>query len=261
MTEYLFLGFLLFVAGFIDSLAGGGGIITLPAYLAFGLNPAMLLGTNKLSSCMGTLVSAFKLRKNIKLSHKLLLRLMWLALLFSAAGALLSRLIPPQKLKFIIFIIIPLMAYFVIKSKNMPEGENRLKTGIKKSNRASRFIAAGVSLYDGFLGPGTGTMFAVLLNRYSGLSLLRATALAKVLNLCSNVFALSMFLVLGAVDIKLGLIMGIFNIGGNMTGVYIGKKRGAKIIRPMIITVCILIILKLIYDYAGVNLYNVNVKF
>lgn len=261
MTEYLFLGVLLFIAGFIDSLAGGGGIITLPSYLAFGLNPSLLLGTNKLSSCMGTIVSAFKFRKNIRLSRKLLIRLVWLALIFSAAGALLSRLVPPQKLKFIIFIIIPLMAYFVIKNKNAQQRESRLKTGIKKSNRAAQVIAAGVSLYDGFLGPGTGTMFAVLLNRYTGLSLLRATALAKVLNLCSNIFALCMFLVVGAVNIKLGIIMGIFNIGGNMLGVYVGKKRGAKIIRPMIILVCTLIIFKLIYDYAGVNLYNVRIKF
>lgn len=247
--DFIFLAILMFSAGFIDSLAGGGGIITLPSYLAYGLNPGLLLGTNKLSSCMGTLISAYKLRKSIKISRQFLIRLAVLALVFSAFGAALSRLINPDKLKFIVLIIIPLSAYFVISNKNLGRSETRLDIGIKKSNRAAKIIAAGVSCYDGFLGPGTGTMFAVFLSKYSGFSMLQATAIAKVLNLCSNIFALVFFLSVGAVNIKLGLLMGIFNILGNSLGVYIGKKRGAEIIRPMILFVSFIIAAKFIVEF------------
>jgi uncharacterized membrane protein YfcA len=247
--NYVFLALAAMIAGFIDSLAGGGGLITLPAYLAFGLDPAFILGTNKLSAIMGTAISAYKFRRRIKVSRKLITALCARALLYSAAGAGLSRLVAPGYLKYLILIIAPLMAYFIISNKNLGRGENRRAVGIKKSNRAARFIAAGVACYDGFLGPGTGTMFAVLLTKYAGFEMVQATAVAKILNLCSNLFALAVFICLGAVNFKLGLAMGCAAVVGNTAGVYAGKKYGAALIRPMIVLVCALIIFKFVWDY------------
>ena len=241
----------MFLAGFIDSLAGGGGIITLPAYLIFGINPAQLLGTNKLSSCMGTTISAWKFKDRIKISRKLLLWLMALALGFSVVGAAMTLLIDPKNLKFVILLVIPIVAAFVITNKNLGATETRQHIGIKKSNKAAQRIAASVACYDGFLGPGTGTMLAVFLSKYAGFDLVQSTAIAKVLNLCSNLFSLIFFLMVGAVNIKLGLMMGMFNIAGNSLGVYVGKRRGAKIIRPLIILVCIMIACRVIYDLAS----------
>jgi len=247
--DYIFLAFMMMCAGFTDSLAGGGGIITLPAYLAFGLNPAMLLGTNKLSSCMGTSLSAYKLKTNLKISRKLIRRLVILALLFSAAGAACTKFVNPEHLKFLILLIIPFTAWLVISKKNLGTTDTRRQIKIKKSNRAAKLTAACCAWYDGFLGPGTGTMYAVFLTKYAGFDMLQATAIAKILNLSSNIFALMVFLAGGAVNIKLGLTMGCFNIIGNMLGVYAGKKHGAKLIRPMIIIVACAITVKLLWEF------------
>jgi len=239
---------MLFAAGFVDSLAGGGGLITLPSYMAFGLNPAVLLGTNKLSSCMGTSVAAWKFRHRIKLDKKLLAVISALALLFSAAGALLSRVIHPSNLKILIIIVIPFVAYFVIMHKKFTDVKERYSAARK--NLHAKIISAAVALYDGFLGPGAGTMYASFLTRFCGYDIVQATATAKVLNLCSNLFALAVFLSLGAVDIKLGFVMGLFNILGARLGVAVGKRRGGAVIRPLIILVCLAILVKYIYEIA-----------
>ncbi|MDR1123780.1 MAG: TSUP family transporter [Elusimicrobiota bacterium] len=246
--DYIFLALAVMIAGFIDSLAGGGGLITLPAYLAFGLDPAFILGTNKVSSIMGTAISAYKFRKRIKISRKLVMALSARALLYSAVGAGLSRLLAPAHLKYIILIIAPVMAYFIISNKNLGRGENRRAIGIKKSNRAARFIAGGVACYDGILGPGAGTMYAVFLTKYAGFEMVQATAIAKVLNFCSNLFALAVFICLGAVNFKLGIAMGCAAVVGNTAGVYAGKKYGGALIKPMIVFVCALIIFKFVWD-------------
>ncbi|MDR0291262.1 MAG: TSUP family transporter [Elusimicrobium sp.] len=246
--NYVYLGLMLFAAGFVDSLAGGGGLITLPSYMAFGLSPALLLGTNKLSSCMGTAVAAWKFRHQIKLDKKLLAVISVLALFFSAAGALLSRVIHPSNLKILIIIVIPFVAYFVIMHKKFQSVKEKYTAAQK--NRAAKIISSSVALYDGFLGPGAGTMYASFLTRFCGYDIVQATAVAKVLNLCSNIFAFVVFISLGAVDIKLGFMMGLFNILGARLGVAVGKRRGGVIIRPLIILVCIAILIKYIYEFA-----------
>ena len=247
--EYIFLALVIMSAGFIDSLAGGGGIITLPAYMAFGLGPAYWLGTNKLSSIMGTSVSAWKFRTRITVSRKLIMVLAAFALFWSAVGAGLTRLINPVYFKYIILLVAPVMIYFIISNKNLGRQETRMHIGIKKSNRAAKLISGGVACYDGFLGPGAGTMYAVFLTKYAGFEIVQATAIAKVLNFCSNLFSVIVFLALGAVDIKLGLTMGLASIAGHRLGVWAGKKHGAVLIRPMIVFVCIMIVCKLLWDY------------
>ncbi len=248
MLSYILLGLVVATAGFIDSLAGGGGILTLPAYLIFGVPPALVLGTNKLASSIGTVIAAYKFRKSITVSKKLVWRLTVLSLSFSALGAGLSRLVPADKLKFIILIIIPVMVYFILSDKKLGRVETRQKIGIKKSNRAAKKITSAVACYDGFLGPGAGTMFAVFLTKYAGFEIMQSTAITKILNLASNVFALLVFICVGAVNYKLGLLMGCFSILGQSLGVYVGKRRGANIIRPMILIVSFIIFIKFSYD-------------
>lgn len=247
--DYIFISIVMILAGFIDSLAGGGGVLRLPAYLAFGLDPALILGTNKLASSMGTIVSAIKLRDRLTVSKKLIKTLGALAFIFSVAGAALSRLVNPGYLKFIILIIAPTMAYFIISNESLGRTATRKTIGIKKSNKAAKMTAVLGSAYDGFLGPGAGTIYAVFLTKYAGFEILQATAIAKILNFCSNLFAMLFFLAIGAMDIKLGLLMGVFSIIGNMLGVYVGKRHGAAVIRPLIVFVCIMIVVKFIWDY------------
>lgn len=242
------LGLFVFAAGFIDSLAGGGGIITLPAYLAFGVPPSLVLGTNKISSLMGTSVSVWKFKDKIRIEKSILIKMVLLAALAAPLGAWLSRLINPANFKYVMLVILPLVALFVLKNRNFGAKEKRHRFNARQARR-NRYIVSGVvSCYDGFFGPGTGTMLAVFLTRFAGFDLLRSTACAKLLNFSSNLFSLALFLSLGAVNIKLGLMMGVFNIAGNYCGASLGRQKGQKIIRPMIIAVCLLIAAKLVYD-------------
>lgn len=245
------LGIFVFAAGFIDSLAGGGGIITLPAYLAFGLPPNLLLGTNKVSSVMGTAVSVLKFKDKIRIEKSILLKMVILAAVAAPAGAGLSRLIPPEKLRIVVLALLPLVALFVLKNKDFGAKRNRYKITPKKARRNRYVVSAAVSCYDGFFGPGTGTMFAVFLTRFAGFDLLRSTATAKLLNFSSNLFSLILFFAVGAADLRLGLLMGLFNIAGNWCGASLGKKKGQAIIRPMIVCVCFLIAAKLLWDTFG----------
>ncbi|MBT3393416.1 MAG: TSUP family transporter [Elusimicrobiaceae bacterium] len=238
-----------FVAGFVDSLAGGGGLITIPAYLAFGLDPLLILGTNKMSSSMGTFLSALKFRDKIKIEKPILFKMLFLALIFSAVGAWFATLINPEKLKFLILIFIPLVAIFVIKNKNFGSISSWHLMCKVKRKKVAYLISSSVSCYDGFFGPGTGTMFAVFLTKYAKMDLVQATAVAKSLNFSSNIFSLLLFAYFARVDFYLGITVGLFSVLGNSFGVFIGKRKGQKIIRPMLILVSVLIILKLIFIF------------
>jgi uncharacterized membrane protein YfcA len=247
--DFIFLAALMTAAGFINTVAGGGGIITVPAYMAFGLPPWQLLGTNKLSACMGACVAAYKMRKRLRVSRKLTKTLVIYALVCSLIGAAASRLLNPDKLKFLVLIFIPATAYIMLSNKNLGREETRRRLGLKKSTRAAKTIAGWVAAYDGFFGPGTGTMFAVFLVKYAGFELVQATAMSKLLNLCSNFCALMFFLSVGTVNFKLGLTMGLFNIAGSFMGAYLSKKKGAAVIRPLVILVCFSIVIRLVWDF------------
>ncbi len=249
ILNFAMLAFSVFVAGFVDSLAGGGGIITIPAYLAFGIDPILLLGTNKMSSSMGTFLSALKYRDKIKIEKSIFIKMLICALIFSAIGAWLTTLINPEKLKFIIFILIPLVAIFVIVHKNFGSVDGSAKMCKVKKKNLSCVISASVACYDGFFGPGTGTMFATFFVKYVKMDLVQATAIAKSLNFTSNIFSLILFSYLARVDFYLGISVGLFSILGNSFGVFVGKRNGQKIIRPMLILVSVLIILKLIFSH------------
>jgi len=243
------LAFFIFVAGFVDSVAGGGGLITIPAYLSFGIDPIFLLGTNKMGSSMGTFFSAFKYRDKITIEKKVLWKMVAIALISSMIGASLTLLINPEKLKYLVIILIPLVAIFVLKHKNFGAEDGGHKMCKVKRKNVSYVISGGGAAYDGFFGPGTGTFFAVFLTKYAKFDLVQATALAKWLNFSSNIFALLFFSLVGRVDFYLGITMGLFSILGNSFGVFVGKRKGQKIIRPMLIIVCFGIFAKLVFGF------------
>jgi uncharacterized membrane protein YfcA len=246
--SYLPLTALVFLAGFVDSIAGGGGLITLPAYLAHGLNPALLLGTNKLSSSMGTAVAAVRLWREARMRADML----FIAAALGAAGAFLGAraiaLVPPEAIRYVLLVVLPAVAIFLAAKKNFgfSDTSSRLDEGVLLGRSA--VIAFGVSFYDGLLGPGTGTFLALAFTRFCGYDLLRATALAKLLNLVSNLAALGTFLWLGAVDVRLGLAMGAAGMAGNYAGSHIALKRGAWVIRPMLFMVSAALLGKIAWD-------------
>lgn len=248
-STFLALALCVFGAGVVDALAGGGGLITLPAYLIAGLNPSLLLGTNKLASSIGTLTAAQGYSRHLKIKWRALWPAMITCLIGSLTGARLTLFISPDLFKHLLVFILPVVAGMLYWQKTL---ERHGKILIQRPNFSSRSMAAGffIGAYDGFLGPGTGTFFAVALNFFCGLHLLEATGRAKILNFIANIAALAAFLWAGRVYVGLGLAMGIASALGNWTGSHLGIKKGGLFIRPALLAVCLGLCVKLIYDIS-----------
>jgi len=245
---YLPLTLLVFLAGFVDSIAGGGGLITLPAYLAHGLSPALLLGTNKLSSAMGTTVAAAKLMKEARFGLDFLFILIVLAATGSFLGAKAISLVPPEAIRYLLIILLPPVAIFLAAKKSFGLADTSRVHTEETLLKRSGAISFSISAYDGMLGPGTGTFLAVAFARLCGYDLMRSSALARLLNLVSNVAALATFLYLGMVDVKLGLAMGVAGMAGNYAGSHLALKKGTWIIRPMLFLVSTALLAKIAWD-------------
>jgi uncharacterized membrane protein YfcA len=245
---YLILGSFVFLAGIVDSMAGGGGLITLPAYVQFGLPLNLLLGTNKLSSSLGTTVAAFKFLRELDFKKEFLFVLVFFAALGSFLGAKAISMVPPDLLRYLLVVTLPPVAFFIISRHRFGLADHSNELGENALLRRGGVISSVISFYDGMLGPGTGTFLAVALTRFCGYDLLKATALSKLLNLTSNVAALATFLALGMVDIKLGLVMGAAGMAGNYLGSHIALKKGAWIIRPMLFIVANALLIKIVWD-------------
>lgn len=245
---YLPLSLLIFLAGFVDSIAGGGGLITLPAYLAFGLNPALLLGTNKLSSSLGTTVAAARFIKETRFGWDFLFILVVLAAGGAFLGARAIALVPPEAIRYLLIVLLPPVAIFLAAKKSFGLVDTSKAHTEESLLRRSGSLSFSIGFYDGLLGPGTGTFLAVGFAKLCGFDLLRSTALAKLLNLVSNLAALAAFLYLGMVDVKLGLAMGLAGMAGNYSGSHLALKRGVWIIRPMLFTVSTALLAKIGWD-------------
>jgi uncharacterized protein len=244
------LAALVFLAGFVDSLAGGGGLITLPAYLSVGVPPALVLGTNKLSSSIGTVVSAVRFWRASSPKIRDAAPVVACALAGSALGAKLALLLDPAWLKPILLGALPFVVAAVLSAPRFGHADETASLGRRAVLLRSMAIALPIGCYDGFFGPGTGTFFALALTLFSRCSLLQATTQAKVLNLASNVAALGAFLHAGRVDVRLGAAMGMMSVAGHYAGSSVGIKGGAKVIRPMLAVVCAGLFLKILADVS-----------
>lgn len=244
------LGILIFFSGIVDSLAGGGGLISLPAYLAAGLNPALLLGTNKLSSCIGTTVSAVRYGRNARFDLKSFAPVIVVSLIGSWIGAEAGQLLSPWILRYLLLAAIPVVGYAVFSRHDF--GRTDRSAGFAHSELRARSMAISfpLGIYDGFFGPGTGTFLALAFTRFCRYDLLKATTCTKILNLTSNFSAMIAFLWAGRTHVALGLSMGGLNVAGNYVGSHLGIRRGASVIRPMILLVCSALFAKLLWDAA-----------
>jgi len=245
---YLPLTLLVFLAGFVDAIAGGGGLITLPAYLAHGLSPALLLGTNKMSSSMGTLVAAVKFIRETRFKADFLFIIVFLAALGALLGARAITLVQPEMIRYILIITLPPVALFLVTQRSFGLADTSAGYAPDTLLLRSGLISFLISFYDGLLGPGTGTFLALAFTRSCGFDLLRSTALAKVLNLTSNLAALAAFLYFGRVNVALGVAMGLAGMAGNYAGSHLALKKGAWVIRPMLLLICAALLIKIVWD-------------
>ncbi|OGS10819.1 MAG: hypothetical protein A2234_00400 [Elusimicrobia bacterium RIFOXYA2_FULL_58_8] len=245
---YLPLTLLVFLAGFVDAIAGGGGLITLPAYLAHGLPPALLLGTNKLSSSMGTLVAAVKFIRETRFKADFLFIMVFLAALGALLGARTITLVPPEMIRYLLLVTLPPAAIFLVSQRAFGLVDTSAAFTPNALLARAGLISFFISFYDGLLGPGTGTFLALAFARVCRFDLLRSTALAKVLNLTSNIASLAAFLYFGRVNIALGLAMGAAGMAGNYAGSHLALKKGTWVIRPMLLLICAALLIKIVWD-------------
>ena len=236
-----------FLASFIDSVVGGGGLISTPALLAIGLPPAVALGTNKLASSFGTLTSTIKFIRSGNVDLKIVSKLFPFVLIASLAGAYLATLLPAQLLKPLIIIALSLVFIYTLVKKDW--GSVRTFTTFTRM-KAIMFVMAYliIGFYDGFIGGGTGSFMLFVLLMF-GFDFLSAAGNAKVLNFASNIGALILFMILGQVDYFYGLIMAVSMIIGSYVGAQFAISKGVGYVKLLFITVTALLILKNAYDY------------
>lgn len=250
MLQYLIVCPLVFLAGVVDAIAGGGGLISLPAYIIAGVPAHFALGTNKLASAMGTTVSTGRYLKNGYIKGKAMVRIAAAACIASLAGSSigssLSLLVSEKVLKDLMVVVLPVVAFYVMRSKNLGGIEEREPLPGKAAFAIAVLAAFLIGGYDGFYGPGTGTFLILVLTGAARMDVRKASALTKVINLASNAAALVTFLVNGTVLFGLGLSAGVFCIAGHYIGSGLVVHNGQKIVRPVILVVLAILFIKII---------------
>ena len=232
-------------AGFVDTLAGGGGLLTLPVLLSFCPDPKLALGTNKLQASFGSSSATFHFARAGALDARDCFRACLLAFLGALAGSVLVQQVDSQRLKQIVPVLLLAVAIFVWLRPQL--GEKDIHPRISRI-RFDFIFAFGIGLYDGFLGPGTGTFLALAFMLSLGFNLAKATANAKALNCASNIASLIVFLFARKIWFAAGLAMGAGQWLGARLASHMVITRGTKFIRPVFLTMVTLITLKLIWD-------------
>jgi uncharacterized membrane protein YfcA len=241
----LFLLAASFFAGFIDSIAGGGGLIQLPALL-IGLpksDTAEVLGTNKLSSIFGTTTAAALYRKQIKPDPKILIAMGLPALLGSAGGAMLASKIPTSSMRPMVLVLLIVVAVYTWFKPDLGKFEN-LRHLPKRRVQIAALAGVIIGFYDGIFGPGTGSFLMLILVASLGYAFITASAIAKVVNVATNVGAIMVFGINGAVIWQIGIIMGVANISGAVIGARLAIKGGSTLVRKVFLIVTVALIVK-----------------
>ena len=241
----LFLLAASFFAGFIDSIAGGGGLIQLPALL-IGLpksETAEVLGTNKLSAVFGTTTAAALYRKQIKPDPKILIAMGVPAFLGSAGGAVLASKIPTSSMRPMVLVLLIIVAVYTWFKPDLGKFEN-LRHLPKRRVQIAAIAGVVIGFYDGIFGPGTGSFLMLILVASLGYAFITASAIAKVVNVATNVGAIMVFGVNGAVLWQIGIILGIANISGAVIGARLAIKGGSTLVRKVFLLVTVGLIVK-----------------
>lgn len=242
---------LVFLAGFIDAVAGGGGLISLPAYLICGLPVHNAIGTNKLSSCMGTAIATLRYHRDGFIPWKLAAGGIVCALIGSTLGAKLALLLDDRVLKIVMLIILPLTAAYVLRGKGLKDTAELERYSSKKIVLLSMAAALVIGVYDGFYGPGTGTFLMLILTGVAHMDLREANGMTKAINLTTNIAALAVYLVSGKILIALGLTAGLFSIAGNYLGARAFAAKGAKFVKPVILIVLTVFFIRVLSELLG----------
>lgn len=246
--NWLLLSIVGVIAGFIDAVVGGGGLLSIPALLTIGMPPHMALGTNKLAASFGSSMAAYTYYRQQLLQPRLWRSCFAATTTGALCGSILVYLVDTSWLEKLLPVLIMVIALYSLLSRKIleesPASDN------EKYPKRSRKILQGLILggYDGFAGPGIGAIWIVSSKALHKLSFLKSCALSRAMTFASNTTALTVFLLLGKVDIAIGLLLGLSMMLGSFVGAHSAIRFGLPFIRPLFITVVIAMALHLTWS-------------
>ena len=224
------------IAGFIDAIAGGGGLLTIPALLLANVPPVFALGTNKLQACSGSFAASLTMIKKGVVNPRIIKRAIIGAFIGSVIGTILVQLSPPEMLEKVIPFLIAAIGIYTLFAPNL--GEVEAEPRISES-AWQKIVAPLIGLYDGYIGPGTGMFFSLGNVALRGREIVEATGAAKVLNFATNIASVIFFVIGGKILWTVGIAMMVGQTLGAYAGSHMVVKGGSKLIRPVIVLVCL----------------------
>ena len=245
ITKIIILCMAGFLASFVDSIAGGGGLISVPAFMLAGLPPHMVLGTNKFSATAGSFTSSLKFIRSGKANLKLLKYLIPFTFLGSMLGVKAVQHIDQKFLTPLVLILIMFIGIYTLFSKSLGL-EDKFKGLTKINVLYGVILALSLGFYDGFFGPGTGSFLVFGLINIFGFSFVASSANARVLNFTSNVTALILFALSGQINYMLGIPVAMSMIIGARMGTTVALNKGSKLIKPIFVTMSLAVALKML---------------
>ncbi len=241
------------LAGFVDAVVGGGGLILVPALFATypAVHPATLLGTNKSASVWGTLFAALHYQRQVHMAWRPLAAGSLMALVGSFAGAYILTLISPLFLRLVLPALLLALLLYTLWQKNLGQHHAPRFAG-NAQLWAMAAVGGGIGLYDGFFGPGTGSFLVFLMVRFLGFDFLQASAHSKVMNLASNLAAVILLAWQGHVWWQVGVYLALANVAGSLLGTRMALQHGTRFVRWLFIIVVAALTLKTGWDAWGI---------
>lgn len=248
MTEVIALCAFAFLAGLVDAVAGGGGLIQVPALFAVfpSLPPPILLGTNKFSALTGTTIATLRYSWSVPIQWRAILPAAGLAGMGALLGAKTVTVIHPVVLRPLLLVLLVSMAVYTLARPKL--GENSEPPSVIQRNSGFLSLCAVFGFYDGFFGPGAGSALMFALVRWFGYDFLRAAATTKVLNFTSNLVSLVLFVLTGNVLYAVALPMAALNVAGGFLGAHFAIRRGSRFIRTVFLAVVAGLVAKVSID-------------
>lgn len=233
------------LAGFVDAIAGGGGLITLPALFLAGIDPVAAIATNKLQAASATLSATAAFARKGMIEWRAGLPMALMAFLGGGAGALSVSMLPKSALEAVVPILLIMVAVYFALAPKLSNQENKAKIS---AFAFAAIIAPTIGFYDGIFGPGTGSFFMVAFVLLLGQGMLRAMSYTKLANASSNVGSLIVFAFKGAIILPLALAMAVGAVIGAQAGAYCAVKFGSRLLKPLLIVICCSMAIKLLSD-------------
>jgi uncharacterized membrane protein YfcA len=239
------LGLAAFAAGFVDGIAGGGGLITIPALLMAGLDPVAAIATNKLQGVFSTGSALYAYVRRDLVAWRNLPPMLGAALLSGACGAIAVKSLPSDWLRVLVPVLLTLAALYFAFSPSLSDADAHKRLGL---GAFTLVLVCPVAFYDGFFGPGAGSFFMLGSVGLLGFGVLRASAQTKALNFASNLASLGYFLSQGLAIWTYGLVMAVAGIAGAQVGTRLAIRHGVRVIKPMLVVMCLAVALRLLLD-------------